>query len=329
MAHQIENNEIAWVGAKPWHGLGVEVQPGATGIEMLTAAKLNWQVELRELAFMLPGTTNDLVNPLNNFRAVTRSDNDKVFNVVSKWYNPVQNEQIVDFFKEYCEAGHASLETVGAVRGGAVVWALAKLSSEASKKILEDDVVEGYMLLATAHDGTMATTARGTQVRVVCANTLAAAWRDRAGASNQVRIHHSTKWTKEVVEQAQKQLGMMTEELAYTNELCAKLAAVGVDDKGWMEFMGKLLGEDMVKDDKGVLKPTASAIYEATKTSPGANLKSAKDTLWGAVNGVTYFADYVRGTDENRLRGAWFGDGNRMKNDALRIATEMAGVLVG
>ena len=62
MAHQIENNEIA--GVRPfWHGLGTQVQPGATGEEMQVAAKLKWPVEMREIAFMLPGRNRGIDRP--------------------------------------------------------------------------------------------------------------------------------------------------------------------------------------------------------------------------------------------------------------------------
>jgi hypothetical protein len=54
MAHMIENNEIAYTGTTPWHGLGTQVNVGATGAQMLKAAKLEWKVVLRDLAFVLP-----------------------------------------------------------------------------------------------------------------------------------------------------------------------------------------------------------------------------------------------------------------------------------
>jgi phage/plasmid-like protein (TIGR03299 family) len=358
MGHQIENGvtgkgELAYVGSVPWHRLGWQCEDGATGQELKIKAGLNWQVELRDLAFMLPGASGEMVSPLANFKAVTRSDNDKVFGVVTKWWNPVQNDQIVDFFQAYCDAGHARMEAVGALKGGAVVWALAKLGTEASKKILGVDVVEGYVLMATSHDQSMVTTARGTQVRAICANTIGAAMRDHVGSQNIVRISHSKKWTKEIEAQAQKQLGIMIEDLAYTNELAEKLAKVRIDEEGRLEFVEKLLLQQgtlldviveaqqpggsvldqvIAKTDKALsredrLGRVGKAILQAIVDSPGADLLSAKGTLWGAVNGATWYADHERGTSEDtRLRSAWFGDSNTLKNDAMLVAAKMAGV---
>jgi phage/plasmid-like protein (TIGR03299 family) len=326
MPHMIENNEIAWVGRRPWHGFGNEVKRGATGLEMLKAAHLNWRVELRDIAFMLPGVTGNMIDPLAKFKAVTRSDTDRVFTVATTDFNPVQNEDVVDFFREFCEAGHADVETVGALRGGAIVWCLAKLKGLASRLIL-GDLVEGYLFIATAHDCSMQTIARATQIRIVCWNTLSAALRERGGSRNQFRCSHTRKWTPEVAEEARRTVGMAVEALGYTNAVCEKLAAVPLDDAGFVEYMELLMGKDNVKDEKGVLKPTATAIWTARDTSPGADVAPAKGTLYGALNAVTYYADWVRGrTDETRVRGSFFGDGERMKNDALEAAMELAGV---
>jgi hypothetical protein len=49
-------------------------------------------------------------------------------------------------------------------------WALARNGQ--SSALEGNDLVQGYLLLATSCDGTLATTATPTTVRVVCNNTL-------------------------------------------------------------------------------------------------------------------------------------------------------------
>jgi hypothetical protein len=59
------------------------------------------------------------------------------------------------------------------------------------------------------------------------------------------------------------------------------------------------------------------AIIALFRSAPGQELSSAKETLWGAVNAVTYFADHVRsGTAGDRLDSAWFGAGYALKEKA-------------
>ncbi len=174
MSHQIENNMLAYKGQMPWHGLGFNVDENATGEGMLRTAGLDWTVQRRAIA-MRPRDGNReimLTSQLEDYRAIVRSDNDTVFQVASNRYKPVQNREIVDFFRDYCEAGHARMETVGALRNGAVVWALARLNGGSGTTLAGGDELRGYMLLATSNDGSMQTICQPTQTRVVCWNTL-------------------------------------------------------------------------------------------------------------------------------------------------------------
>lgn len=343
MAHNIENNMIAYKNETPWHGLGVNVSANATGAEMLIAAGLNWKVQRRALAMskvvtdaagnMAIDRSEMLTSPLSSYRAIVRSDNDSVFQISTDRYHLVQNEQVIDLFREYCEAGHASMETVGGLNNGAKVWALARLNGGSTTTIGGNDELRGYVLMATSHDGSLRTIAKTTQVRVVCWNTLSAALFSGNGKlKNQAgtfQMKHSTKWTAERAAEAKETLGIAMEQIQATNVLSEKLANVKIDHSDWLSFMGRLMGgDDKVLDPKTAdLTNMASDIQNATLTSPGAMLKSAKGTLWGAVNGVTYYADHLRGrTQDSRLASAWFGDSDVLKRTAFAVAAEMAGV---
>ena len=59
------------------------------------------------------------------------------------------------------------------------------------------------------------------------------------------------------------------------------------------------------------------AIVALFESAPGQDLSSANETLWGAVNAVTYYADHVHsGTAGDRLDSAWFGAGYTLKEKA-------------
>lgn len=348
MSHEITNNMIAWKGEEPWHGLGYKVPENATGKEMLEVAKLNWDVERRNLA-MQNGQNEVLTEPLKNFKAIVRADNNTVFQVATDRYYPVQNAEVVDFFREYCEAGHATMETVGGLKGGAIVWALARLNGGSTATLQDVDELRGHMLLATSHDGSIRTIGKPTQTRVVCWNTLAAALGEQAKACFMMK--HSRKWSPEVAKEAQEIMGIASRQVAETNELAAKLATVRMDARQRIQFITRLLNQTS-QTPVEVPEPTAddlaklgslvdgsvsesevkdlgrvgTAILESALTSPGADLVTANGTLWGMVNGVTYYADHIRGcSQETRLANAWFGSGDSMKQDAVKIASQMAG----
>ena len=329
MAHMIENNMLAYKGQEPWHGLGFRVNENATGAEMLATAGMEWRVQRRALA-MRPGngdTQTMLTAQLDGFRAIVRSDTNTVFQVASDRYQPVQNVAIVEFFREYCEAGHARMETIGGLRDGAVVWALARLNGGSTATLPGNDELRGYMLLATSHDGSLKTIGKPTQVRVVCHNTLTAALGEHRG-QNVFAMRHVRKFDQSAKDDARRVMGMAIEQIQETNSVAAQLAAVTIDHAGWMEFMTKLMGESLLDPKTAELSRTAQAIQDATISSPGSAMVSARGTLWGAVNGVTWFADHAARSrsESNRLFSAWFGTNESLKVSAVQAAMELAGI---
>lgn len=368
MSHMIQDNMIAYRGEAPWHGLGVAVTPDMTGMDMLIAAKMNWKVQRRAIAMRDAKGQGLIADKLAGFKAIVREDTDEVFQVATNRYYPMQNEQVVDFFKSYCEAGHATLETVGALQGGAKVWALARLNSGTTTKLRGVDELRGYMLLATSHDGSLQTVGQATEVRVVCWNTLSAALGIGGGArlhkqDGRFMMKHSTKWTNARADEARRVMGMAIEQVTISNEVADKLSRVAIDDVGRREYVLRLLGgqglleqvaintngdhqaigagvlEAMLSTDesrrwaddeeKDPLGRLGKAILEAIVDSPGSDLVTAKNTMWGAVNGVSYYTDHVRGrSQDTRLASAWFGQSDQLKRDAVRVACDMAGVSV-
>jgi hypothetical protein len=71
---------------------------------------------------------------------------------------------------------------------------------------------------------------------------------------------------------------------------------------------------------------TVKKLLEAYEHAPGSQLPTAKDTTWGLVNAVTYFADHARvaRSTSNRLDSAWFGNSAALKIKAMDMATKIA-----
>lgn len=368
MADRIINDMMAYRSEVPWHGKGYglteEDRAGLAAMPTsqertqfwLKAAKLDWEVQRRMLAMRGGDGTGLLADPLGKYRAIVRKDTDEVFQIATARYEPMQNEAIVGFFDEYCDAGHAEMVTVGAIDGGGKIWALAKLKDS---KVGENDLKTTYALLASSHDGTLQTIAKGTDVYVVCWNTLSAALglvggrlKKASQGKAEFRMKHSRKWTTETANEAKRVMGIFIEQSEESTEIANDLARVVVDDRGRMEFVKRLLGGETIleqiatdaqpasfsldaivaahdtrkageTDDLGRL---GKAVLEAILSSPGSQLPERKDTLWGCVNGVTYHVDHERGrTQDSRLGSAWFGDGDRLKRDSVRVALEIAG----
>lgn len=196
----------------PWHGLGNAVDPNMTLDQWLVAAGLDWKVSRRfvRMKYRMPdGSISEGDKPIDGFVAIVRDQDDKVFQVASDRYHPIQNKEILNFFKEYTEAGGMQIETTGALKEGGVVWALAKIGEDFT--LAGGDKVDGYLLLANSHDGSLCFNAMFTSVRVVCWNTLSAAlWEDKKGKKYPAmfRMKHSKKFTPAVATDAKEKLGL-------------------------------------------------------------------------------------------------------------------------
>jgi len=69
------------------------------------------------------------------------------------------------------------------------------------------------------------------------------------------------------------------------------------------------------------------SLYES---APGQNLDTAKGTLWGVVNPVSYYVDHVRSVGGgDRLDSAWFGAGGALKDKAWAAACDLLNQIAG
>jgi hypothetical protein len=90
-------------------------------------------------------------------------------------------------------------------------------------------------------------------------------------------------------------------------------------------FKGILLEKD-AKSLSARAERDHDSLMSLYLSAPGQELDSAKGTLWGTVNAVSYYVDHVRfGGTGDRLDSAWFGAGARLKNEAWVAACDLLG----
>jgi phage/plasmid-like protein (TIGR03299 family) len=244
-----------------------------------------------------------------------RSDTHAALSVVSGDYQIVQPREVLEFYRELMMLYGYTLETSGALDGGRKVWALARTGVTGAADDGGKDELAAYVLLATSCDKTLATTAAFTSIRVVCQNTLFFAMADiKTGRRPQVKVPHSLRFDADQVKQ---DLGLMDKAWSGFIANVRRMAGYQMEPDTASSFFEDLL---LQKNGKA-LSRKAQREYEAIialfRSAPGQELSSAKETLWGAVNAVTYFADHVRsGTAGDRLDSAWFGAGYALKEKA-------------
>ncbi|CAG9185728.1 hypothetical protein LMG32289_06078 [Cupriavidus pampae] len=243
---------------------------------------------------------------------------------MSQRYQVVQPSQVLEFYRDLTEVGGFQLETAGVLKGGRKLWALARTGQ--STTLAGGDEVRGYLLLATACDGTLATTAQFTSVRVVCNNTLQIALGRNRGA---VKVPHRSEFDPQAVKD---ELGVTISSWDGFMVRMHELAERKVSHTESERFFQRLFtyswtrpgAEGSVKvNDRGV--KAVLSLFEGN--GRGATLQSAAGTAWGLVNSVTEYVDHQQRARNpgNRLNSAWFGAGAALKQKAWDAALELIG----
>lgn len=324
MAHEIDESTgtaaMAYVGAEPWHGLGQRVKHDATVDEWRTAAGLNWEANRSPVLYQ-----NGELREFTDKHVIFRSDTNAPLSVVSSDYRIVQPGDVLEFFRSLTEKNHAHMETLGALRGGRRIWALARMGENA--RVMDDEVAP-YLMLATSYDGSMATTAQFTTVRVVCNNTLQASL--RGGWMHRVSIPHSAIFNPAEVKDA---LGLNVDAWERFIANSRAMAAQKITDDEADRFLVVLLKpyvrqkEDVTADTVRASRGYKSIMDLFGGAQIGGQMDAVKNSAWGMLNAVTEYIDHQKGrSQDNRLNDAWFGRGAAMKSSALEIAEKICAI---
>ncbi|MDC4641961.1 DUF932 domain-containing protein [Acinetobacter baumannii] len=347
MAHQIEN--MAFVGQTPWHGLGNQL-PQNQPIEIWAQqAGMDWRIESSNVSYMAKNERGqNILMPYEEQRVLYRSDTHAPLSVVSQRYQEVQPKEILEFYRDLTEQSGFELETAGVLKGGRKFWALARTGQSAALK--GKDVSNGYILLATACDGTLATTAQFTSIRVVCNNTLAIALRGLNSSAGVVKVPHSTKFDAEKIKQ---QLGISVrawDEHMYEMKQLSQRKVTQQEAAAYFDAVFNNTNLSIAEQNESIIQfyrnvarpqPTHSSKAD-NKTEPngramskvmtmfnghgrGAELASAKDTAYGLLCSITEFVDHERRaiSTDHRIDSAWFGAGANLKQRGLEQALRM------
>jgi phage/plasmid-like protein (TIGR03299 family) len=321
MAHLVE--QMAYVGAEPWHGLGNRLPPKQSLEIWAQNAGMDWQIQESPVRFM--SDTIGTLGTIHSFpeqKVLYRSDNKEALSVVSQRYQVVQPQAVLEFYRDLTEISGFELETAGVLKGGRKFWALARTGQSTALK--GNDQVNGYLLLATSCDGTLATTATPTTVRVVCNNTLTIAVN---GASQAIKVPHSTRFDAQAVKQ---QLGIAVAQWDGFMYRMRTLAERKVKSHEAMNYFLRVLCDVQpgAVEVAGLVNERAlkkvQSLYDGQ--GRGAELEAAKGTAWGLLNAVTEYVDHERRarSTENRMDSAWFGQGAIIKQRALDTALLLA-----
>lgn len=330
MAHLIEKrdgiDQFAYVGDRAWHGLGQELQPGATPDDMKKAAGLDWRVVEKPLYVQ---NADGTFSQINTHKQIARDVDNAQFSVAGIDWTPTQNDDFFKFCTEFCTDGRF-VETAGALRGGKTPFALVNLGKDFSVG-KPSDKVRSYLLLSWSHMVGRANRAKLVNERVVCANTEAIALGEDGAEYTQT---HSSSFdfdgVRSVLDIAISKIG---EQVADYN----KLTTVNLNNFDIVKFLQPMLqpmtAQELeaanLNENKFVEQLVAGVgrnkameeVLDSIETAPGA----APGTAWGVFNGLTYYTSHRVGrVQDARLTSAWFGDRAKLVANAKKGLLQMA-----
>lgn len=314
---QIET--MAYAGQSPWGDIGTQVSNDLSPQQIMEKADLNWSVDKVQTYADYQGEKIP-----TGMEALVRSSDNKILTQVGKNWEPCQNETAFEFFNEYCLEGGMDMESAGSLKGGKMVWALAKIKE--SFDVVKGDQVDSYLLFSNPHEYGKSIDVRFTPIRVTCMNTLAMAI--KGSAVNGMKVNHRKAFDPVMVKQT---MGIAHEKFEQYKEVAQFLSKKRFDAQSLIQYYNEVFPRTYKGKDEVIvnayddLTTNGQKAFDVLQSQPGANF--AQGSWWQALNSVTYLTDHVMGREaDSRMTSSWFGANANRKAVAVSKAIEFAEV---
>jgi len=333
MGHGITATDRVVLAGKPaWHGLGTVTESAPDLEEAFQLAGLGWDVDSVPLWTENGGQYSAVEGWTMNRRRDTGED----LGVVSDGYSIFQNRELCALMKG---AGVTTVESMGSLKGGRIVFGLARTGAYEVGRRAGDEVRQ-YALFGNRHDGTGALLACCTSIRVVCANTERMV--QQSGDSKRgIRIVHKASM-RDNIARMETALGHIAEGNIRAAEESKALALKDLSSEQVADYFREVYRstqgpipvevkteaqEKQVRKARKVLSK-----WEANMGDPRQNVGGVQGTAWAALNSVTQWADHDRRTrrtsdgetkSQARAYASLFGKASQDKATARSLALEL------
>lgn len=307
---------MAYSGAVPWHGKGTYIDD----------ADVFNPDYFRDKSGLLFDVYKDPLQCISDGKsvpelyAIRRNDNGKILGNCGHDWQPLQNADAFEWFRPYLESQELMLHTAGSLYDGRWVWVLAQLNRPNSVVVPGDEIAK-FVLLANPHSGKNSIRLGFTKIRVVCRNTMYAAFSSEL--SNLVKIRHGRNNVKNL-EDIKTVMDMANGEFEATNEQLRYLTTKTFNTKTLGEFIKELV---LGKEDKDIStrsKNIMEQIIKLIETGRGQDNPRVRGTWYAAYQGYNEFINYHYGHDKHRLYNVFLDKGQQKDKQALELALTLA-----
>ena len=300
---------VAFAGQKLWHNLGTQLTKNSPLAIWEREAGFNWEILQGDVSTVRnDGTTINMPER----QLLYRSDTLAPLSVVSHKYKVVQPREILAFYEDLIESAGFTMETAGMLFGGRRFWALANTNN--SGQVVPGDDIDQYLLLTTACDGSLATTAKFTSVRVACNNMLSMAL--SAGGTRSIKVPHNANFDPQVVKKA---LGVATGTWDLFMGNMRALAAKKMTNNEAVSFLVNIVGDpyETLEDQSAGAAALMQSIYSLWNGN-AMGYELVGKTRWGMLNAVSEYYDHHTGhkTRDAAVNNTWYGEGEKIKQKA-------------
>ncbi|QGJ93547.1 hypothetical protein SEA_MUFASA8_100 [Arthrobacter phage Mufasa8] len=326
MSHELETyGELAsFVSAREpaWHKLGTVLDSTFDAATALKTAHLaGWNVRKSPLTTVDDdGNVLQVPGKFANIRTNPFDGSTDVLGTSGSKYTPIQNEDHVDLLDTLVDESGAHLETAGSLRGGREVFVTMAMPD--SMWIGGVDEVKTYISALNSHDGESSFKFVVGPVRVVCANTQAAAI---AQAKSMFSVRHTANH-KQSIATARDALGLTFKYIDGFQQEAEKMIQESLTEAAFYDIVKDLMGDP--DKQKGAAKTTLvrkqDDLMELFTSSPTAT--QIKGTRWAGYQAVTEWVDFfspVRGAkgdvQEARAVRAIGESGLNLKTKAFQL----------
>lgn len=319
MSHEVEsamfsNGERAWWGADK-----VLKEKCYSTKQALTLAGLDWTVSKQDLYVI----TKNGYNTVNGRKAIVRDTDNSVLGVATDRYEILQNTEALAFFDIFLHEKEMFLTSAISLREGKRICVVGQIENN-QREVVKNDTVKSYLLLATSHDGSLATTIKFTNVRTVCMNTLVAALCSN-GAFRTIR-HNNLQ--KDRLAMVQNSIDLYKRQFNDEIDLYKQLANKPMNLEATRNYLETLFASELntaAKRTDGTFKledyrPTKKILTNYL-SSTDLQMEGVAGTAWAGFNAVTEFLSSQKSKNmDNRMDSLWFGSDANLLDRAKKLA---------
>lgn len=250
----------------------------------------------------------------DNYQGLVRSDNGELLSIMKDSYNPLHMRDFQSITDNLQKVSGFDLVKQQEWNGGRIV--LSYLENNQGINKIGDFEMKNYMVLGNSFDGTSSIFLGSSDIMIRCMNAFG-----QISKNNKIR-HTSSSETK--INELVKTLKIFFEE---KEKLYLKFS----------EWNGRMVNSDEIEyiirkvvdleeklDDNSTRRLNKA---EVIKTAVQRETNEIGDSLWGVLNGMTYYSTHLMQKEDKRNFGSIVGSQANFNNKAFKIIQELETVV--